>query len=98
MIKQKQEGIKMIKVFIGIAIGITITLLVVKLRNYLIRNNLSLDWSWILSRLAIVLLIIYFIYSSIGIFAGPEYTKPNGNVCRGYKYGFQICSGDINAE
>ena len=53
----------MIKVFIGIAIGITITLLVVKLRNYLIRNNLSLDWSWILSRLAIVLLIIYFIYS-----------------------------------
>ena len=88
----------MVKGFIGIAIGITITLLVVKLRNYMIRNNLSLDWPWILSRLAIVLFIIYFIYSSIGIFVAPEYTKPNGNVCRGYKYGFKICSGDINAE
>lgn len=91
----------MVKVFIGIAIGITITLLVVKLKNYLIRNNLSLDWPWILSRLAFILLIliiIHFIYSSIGIFIGPEYTKSTGNVCRGYKYGFKICSGDINAE
>ena len=88
----------MVKVFIGIAIGITITLLVVKLRNYLIRNNLSLDWPWIWSRLAIILVIIYLIYSAFGIISNNQFTKSNGNICRGYRYGLHICSGDINAE
>lgn len=45
-----------------------------------------------------LLLIIWIIYSFIGIIASSEYVKPNGNVCRGYKYGWKICGGDINAE
>lgn len=48
--------------------------------------------------LIIGFLIIYFAYSFIGVIFGTEYTKSNGNVCKGFPYGLQVCSGDINAD
>ena len=48
--------------------------------------------------LVIVFLIIYFAYSFIGVMFGTEYTKSNGNTCKGFPYGLQVCSGDLNAD
>lgn len=49
-------------------------------------------------RVIIAILVVYFIYSFIGVIFGTEYTKSNGNTCKGFPYGLQVCSGDINAD
>lgn len=82
------------KIFIGIVIGIVLEKLYKRLQKYLKRKGKRIDWK----NIVIFLVIIYLIYSFIGIIVSPEYTKPNGNVCKGFDYGIQICSGDINAE
>lgn len=88
----------MFNIIIGIIIGIILTLLIISLNNYLRINHLKLKWKNILIALGCLFMAIYLIYSFIGILTQPQYTKSNGNVCKGYKYGIQICSGDINAE
>ena len=45
-----------------------------------------------------MVLFAWIIYSLIGITFGPEKTKENGNVCKGYDYGFKVCRGDINKD
>ena len=82
------------KIFIGIVIGVVLAKLYTRLKKYLKRKGLRIDWK----NIVIFLVIIYLIYSFIGIIVSPEYTKQNGNVCKGFDYGIQICSGDINAE
>lgn len=77
-----------------ILIGIVIGLILSKLLRYLKRNHLKRKWKNII----IVLIIIHFIYSCVGILVSPGYIKSNGNVCRGFNYGIHMCSGDINAE
>lgn len=57
-------------------------------------NRKNLDYRKIL----LTIIIIWLIYSFIGIISLNEYKKSNGNVCHGYKYGLKICGGDINAE
>lgn len=84
----------MINIFIGIVIGIVLTNTIVALQKYLKKKGLSINWGNITK----VLIVIYLIYSFIGILVSPEYTKPNGNVCKGFDFGIQVCSGDINAE
>lgn len=76
---------------IGIGIGFILTSI---LDNYLAKKRLSLNYKL----LAVIVFVLWFIYSAVGIFIGPSYTKDNENVCQGFKYGFHICSGDINAE
>lgn len=76
---------------IGIGIGFILTSV---LDHYLSKKKLSLNYGL----LAIIVIGLWVIYSAVGIFIGPSYTKDNGNVCQGFKYGFHICSGDINAE
>lgn len=88
----------MIKIIIGIIIEALITLLIVSIQHYLKTNHLKLKWKNLLIALGCLIIIVHFIYSLIGILIAPEYTKPNGNVCKGYKYGWKACSGDINAE
>ncbi len=83
----------MIQIIIGITIGIILTILITLLVKYLDHKGLKLDWS----RIFILIVIIYLIYSFIGIIVSPLY-KRNGNVCKGFNYGIQICGGDINAE
>lgn len=82
------------KIFIGIVIGVVLAKLYTRLQKCLKRKGLRIDWK----NIVIFLVIIYLIYSFIGIIVSPEYTKQNGNVCKGFDYGIQICSGDINAE
>lgn len=48
--------------------------------------------------IVILLLFLWIIYSLCGVFFGAEYTKSNGNTCKGFPYGLQVCSGDINAD
>ncbi len=84
----------MIKILIGITIGIVLTLIALYIRNYLRKNNLRLNIKFIIG----IILIAHLIYSFIGIIVSPVYTKPNGNVCKGFNFGINICSGDINAE
>ena len=84
----------MINIVIGAVIGIVITILALLLKKYLDKNHLQLNWG----RIFVALIIIHLIYSFIGIIVTPEYTKPNGNVCKGFNFGIQVCSGDINAE
>lgn len=79
---------------LGIFIGIILTLIIISIRSYLKVNHLKMEWKNVI----LALVIIHLIYSFVGIIFAPEYTKPNGNVCKGYKYGWKICSGDINAE
>ena len=76
---------------VGIGIGFIFTSI---LDYYLAKKRLSLNYGL----LAIIVSSLWFIYSAIGIFIGSSYTKDNGNVCQGFKYGIHICSGDINAE
>ena len=45
-----------------------------------------------------LVLFAWIIYSIVGIVFGPEKTKENGNVCKGYNYGFKVCYGDINLD
>lgn len=84
----------MINIFIGIVIGIVITILALLLNKYLKKKHLELNWE----RIFMALFIIYLIYSFIGIIVAPEYTKPNGNHCKGFDWGIPACGGDINAE
>lgn len=82
----------------SIILGSIITILILKINNYLITNHLKLEWKNLFIALAVFSLIIHLIYSFIGMAVGPTYQKANGNVCKGYKYGWKVCSGDINAE
>lgn len=84
----------MINIVIGVVIGIVITILVLLLKKYLDKNHLQLDWG----RIFIALIIIHLIYSIIGIIVSPRYEKPNGNHCKGFNFGINICDGDLNAE
>lgn len=79
---------------VGLIIGSIITLIIIKIHNYLKANNLKMKWK----NVFIALLIGWLLYSFVGIIFEPQYTKDNGNTCKGYKYGIKICSGDINAE
>lgn len=79
---------------VGLIIGIIITLIIIRINNYLKINNRKMEWK----NVFITLLILWLVYSFVGIVFGPQYTKDNGNTCKGYKYGIKICSGDINAE
>lgn len=88
----------MFKIIIGIIIGVILTLLIVSIQRYLKTNHLKLKWLNVFIALGCLIFIAHFIYSTIGIFTQPEYTKSNGNVCKGFKYGWKVCSGDINAE
>jgi len=88
----------MIVMIAGFILGSIITILILTIKNYLKINHLELEWKNIFIALVIFSVIIYLIYSFIGITIGPMYEKTNGNVCKGYKYGWKICSGDINAE
>lgn len=84
----------MIKIVIGVVIGIVITILALLLKKYLDKNYLQLDWG----RIFVALIIIHLIYSFIGIIVAPRYEKPNGNHCKGWNFGINICDGDLNAE
>lgn len=88
----------MFKIIIGIIIGTVLTLLIISVQHYLKTNHLKLKWKNLFIALGCLIIIAHLVYSFIGILAAPEYTKPNGNVCKGYKYGWKVCSGDINAE
>lgn len=88
----------MLNTFLGIIIGALLTLLIISINGYLKINHLKLKWKNIFIALGCLIIIAYLIYSTIGIFVSPEYTRPNGNVCKGFKYGLKVCSGDINAE
>lgn len=85
-------------IIIGIAIGVILTIIIIHIQHYLKANHLVMNWKNLFIALVILLLTVYLIYSFIGIAFGPKYTKSNGNVCKGYKYGIKVCSGDINAE
>lgn len=78
-------------IVIGIIIGFILTSI---FDHYLAKKRLSLNYGL----LAGIVIGLWVIYNAVGIFIGPRYTKDNGNVCQGFKYGFHICSGDINAE
>lgn len=45
-----------------------------------------------------LLIAAFLVISFIGMITCKPYTKENGNVCKGYKYAMQICSGDIDLE
>lgn len=84
----------MINIFIGTMIGVSITILVIFIKKWLDKNKSSIRWSRVIG----TLIVLHLIYSFIGIIISPYYTKPNGNVCKGWSYGINVCSGDINAE
>lgn len=88
----------MLNIIIGMIIGIVITLVIVRIKYYLEVNHLIMNWKKLFIALIIVCLILYLIYCLIGLIFGTSYTKPNGNVCRGYKYGIKVCTGNINIE
>lgn len=88
----------MFKIIIGIIIGTLLTLLIISIQHYLKTNHLKLKWKNLFIALGCLIIIVHLVYSFIGILTEPEYTKTNGNVCKGYKYGWKVCSGDINAE
>lgn len=88
----------MLKILIGFLIGVALTRIVIKIENELKKENLVINWKKVFATFATIGIIIWIIYSFIGMAIAPEYTKPNGNICKGFKYGIQICSGDINAE
>lgn len=71
----------------GFIIGSVIT-------NYLKSRDINFKYKNII----ISLIIIWLVYSLIGIVTANEFKKKNGNVCQGYKYGLKICGGDVNAE
>lgn len=70
----------------GLIIGSLVT-------DYLKNKGLEFNYKFIL----IAFILFYIVYCIVGIMTN-EYKKPNGNICRGYEYGFKICSGDINVE
>ena len=40
------------------------------------------------------ILLIWSIYSILGLLFGQEYETKDGNICKGYQYGVKICAGD----
>lgn len=84
----------MLKMFIGTIIFIVLILIILYIRDYLKRNNLKINIKFIVE----IIIIIHLIYSFIGILVSPYYKKPNGNVCKGFNYAINICTGDIDAE
>lgn len=82
------------KILLGILLGVLIAKLYRFLDEYLKKNNLKIDWK----NIVIIIVVGYLVYSFIGIIVSPSYKKPNGNECKGFNYGIQICTGDINAE
>jgi len=88
----------MLNILLGFVIGSLLTLLIISIKHYLRRNHLKIRWNNVLIAIFVLVIVGWTVYSFIGMAVGPEYTKSNGNVCKGYKYGMKICSGDINAE
>lgn len=84
----------MLKILIGIIILIILIFIILYIRNYLKRNDLKLNVKYIIE----IIIIAHLIYSFIGIVISPYYTKDNGNICKGFNYGINICSGDIDAK
>ena len=82
-----------VSICVGVAAGIAYGIL----RRYMDKNNLVFNWDNI-KRALFILFAIWFIYSTIGVIFADTYVKDNGNVCKGFPYGFKICSGDINKE
>lgn len=69
-----------------------------KLHENIKKQGLTMIWARVFIPLIALLTISYLIYCFVGMIASDEIKKANGNVCKGYKYGIKICSGDINAE
>lgn len=67
---------------IGIILGFIVTSM---LDNYLQKKRLILNYKL----LAVIVVILWFIYSLIGLFFETNYT--NNNICKGFEYGIQIC-------
>ncbi len=88
----------MFKIIIGMIIGIILTLIILAIQHYLKDNNLRINWKNVLIALGVILIIVWLIYNFMSLTIGPEYTKSNGNICKGYRYGLKICWGDINVE
>lgn len=82
------------KVIIGIIVGIFISVLIDKIKKYLKRNHLKLDLVNCYAFVITFVAIIYLTYSGVGIISSTH--NENGNICKGFNYGIQICSGDIN--
>ena len=49
-------------------------------------------------KIILTLIIIYCLYSFLGIIFGPIQKKENGNYKKGFPYGISIGWGDPNAE
>ena len=64
-----------------------------EIRVYLDHRSLKLP----VGSITTVVLFAFVVYSIAGIFTN-EYTKVNGNICRGFPDGIKVCRGDINAE
>ena len=87
----------LVSICVGIATGFTYG----KVRRYMKKNNLKFNWKWIRKVAGITLIVIlitWIIYSIIGLIVADTYIKENGNICKGFPYGFKVCSGDINKE
>lgn len=69
-----------------------------RIQKILKERHLIFHWDKLFIGLISIVAVVYIIYSMVGMTIAPEYTKPNGNVCKGYKYGIQVCSGNINVE
>ena len=90
----------MLNFIIGFLVG-SILILIFSLRYYMKINNLKLNYEWLFKALGIILLslvILHLIYSVVGIATSNFYVKDNGNICRGFKYGWKICEGNINLK
>lgn len=82
------------KIILGMVIGVGISIMIMELKEYLKKNHLQLDWNRILK----FFMICYGLYSLLGIIISKKEISPSGNICKGFNYGINICSGDINAE
>lgn len=58
------------------------------------KKRLKVKWG----NVAKIVISMYLIVGVVGIFTSTPYTKDNGNVCRGYDYNIQVCSGDYSLE
>lgn len=58
------------------------------------KTRLKVKWG----NVAKIVLSMYLIIGVVGILTCDPYTKDNGNVCRGYDYNIQVCSGDFSLE
>ena len=68
------------------------------IQKQLDEKRLIFHWKKVFIQLITIVITVFIVYSVVGLITEDEYIKPNGNVCRGYRYGIHICSGDINAE